>query len=99
MAMMLYERRKLRLDMPVKEALPEFAGTDPIRDRVTIRMLLTHTAGLPSYLRLFEQANDRERLVQNASRAPLTSKPGTRADYSDRGVIILCGVLARNRGS
>ena len=98
MAMMLYERRKLRLDMPVKEALPEFAGTDPIRDRVTIRMLLNHTAGLPSYLRLFEQANDRERLVQNASRAPLTAEPGTRADYSDIGFIILGELLARTAG-
>jgi CubicO group peptidase (beta-lactamase class C family) len=98
MAMILYERRKLRLDMPVKETLPEFAGTDPKRAKVTIRMLLNHTAGLPAYLRLFEQAGDRDRLVQNAFRAPLTSEPGTRADYSDIGFIILGELLARTAG-
>jgi CubicO group peptidase (beta-lactamase class C family) len=97
-AMILYEKRKLRLDMPVQAAIPEFAGADPRRQQVTIRMLLTHTSGLPSYLRLFEQVSDRERLVEIACRAPLATEPGTRADYSDIGFIILGELLARTAG-
>jgi CubicO group peptidase (beta-lactamase class C family) len=96
--MILYEKRKVRLDMPVQAAIPEFAGADPRREQVTIRMLLTHSAGLPSYLRLFEQVSDRERLVEIACRAPLAAEPGTRADYSDIGFIILGELLARTAG-
>ncbi len=98
MAMILHEKRKLRLDMPVQEAIPEFAGNDRQRESVTIRMLLTHTSGLPSYLRLFEQASDRERLVEIACRAPLARDPGERADYSDIGFIILGELLSRTAG-
>ncbi len=98
LVMILHERRKLRLDMPVKEIIPEFAGSDPRREQVTIRMLLNHTSGLPAYLRLFEQAHDRERLAETAFRAPLTADPGTRGDYSDIGFIILGELLARTTG-
>jgi CubicO group peptidase (beta-lactamase class C family) len=97
-AMILYEQRKLRLDMPVEEAIPEFAGNDPRRQKVTIRMLLTHTSGLPAYLRLFEQASDRERLVEIACRAPLAADPGVRADYSDIGFMILGELVSRTAG-
>ena len=93
-AMILYERHKLRLDMPVHVVMPEFAGADPRREKVTIRMLLRHTSGLPSYLRLFEQARSRDALVQSAYRTPLASDPGTRADYSDIGFIVLGELLA-----
>ena len=94
-AMMLHEQRKLRLDMPVQAAIPEFGGSDPRRELVTIRMLLTHTSGLPAYLRLFEQAKDLDRLVEIAFRAPLAADPGSRADYSDIGFIILGELLSR----
>lgn len=93
MAMILYERGKLQLDMAVEAAIPEFGGADPRREKVTIRMLLTHTSGLPSYQRLFEQARNREALVQSAYRTPLASDPGTRTDYSDIGFIILGELL------
>jgi CubicO group peptidase (beta-lactamase class C family) len=93
MAMILFERGNLRLDMPVQAAIPEFGGADPRREKVTIRMLLTHTSGLPSYQRLFEQARNREALVRSAYRTPLASDPGTRADYSDIGFIILGELL------
>ena len=78
--------------------MPEFAGSDLRRSQVTIRMLLTHTSGLPAYLRLFEQASDRERLVEIACRAPLAADPGARADYSDIGFIILGELLSRTAG-
>ena len=57
-AMMLVDDRKLRLDQPVADFIPEFAnmmvaidpklGLDarPAKNQITIRHLLTHTAGL-----------------------------------------------------
>jgi CubicO group peptidase (beta-lactamase class C family) len=90
--MRLYDRRLLALDVPVTEWLPEFADSDRSdtrRSRVTLRMLLDHSSGLPGYVRLFESANDRLAMIAAALRQPLTADPATRAEYSDIGFIIL----------
>ena len=44
--MQLYERGLIDLDAPVQQYIPEFRG--PMKDRVTVRMLLTHSSGLPA---------------------------------------------------
>src|ERR1700733_12012289 len=53
MAMILYERGLLDLDLPVVAVAAEFAGEDPRRDAVTLRMLLAHSSGLPAHEKLF----------------------------------------------
>ena len=95
MAMLLYERGQLDLEAPVSSLLPEFAGDDPRREEVTVRMLLAHSSGLPAYERLFESARTREELIHAALTMPLTADPGTRAEYSDIGFIILGELLSR----
>ena len=95
MAMLLYERGQLDLEAPVTSLLPEFAGDDPRREEVTVRMLLAHSSGLPAYERLFERVRTREELIHSALSTPLTADPGTRAEYSDIGFIILGELLAR----
>jgi CubicO group peptidase (beta-lactamase class C family) len=90
--MRLYDRRQLALDAPLAEWLPEFAASDlsdTRRLRVTLRMLLDHSSGLPGYARLFESANDRLVMIDACLRQPLTADPGTRAEYSDIGFMIL----------
>ncbi len=99
-AMLLYERRGLRLDAPLSNFLPEFVSLAPQdqqawREAVTIRMLLAHTSGLPAYEKLFLFAQSREALVRAALTTPLMAPPGTRAEYSDIGFILLGEVLAR----
>ncbi|HEX6501778.1 MAG TPA: serine hydrolase domain-containing protein [Terriglobales bacterium] len=95
MAMILYERGDLDLDTPVRNIIPEFAGDDPRRDEVTIRMLLAHSSGLPAYEKLFEQARTRDDLLRAAYEMPLVADPGSVAAYSDIGFIILGESLAR----
>ena len=95
MAMLLYERGQLELEAPLSSLLPEFAGDDPRRDEVTVRMLLAHSSGLPAYERLFERTRTREDLLRAALATPLTADPGTRSEYSDIGFIILGELLAR----
>jgi serine-type D-Ala-D-Ala carboxypeptidase len=95
MAMILYERGLLDLDLPVESAMREFTAPDPRRQDVTIRTLLAHISGLPGYLRLFEQARSRDDLVLAACRAPLEAAPGERTEYSDIGFIVLGEALAR----
>jgi CubicO group peptidase (beta-lactamase class C family) len=99
MAMILYERGLLDLEAPVTAIIPEFAGplddNDPQRRTVTLRMLLAHSSGLPAYEKLFLRAQTREKLRQAAFTTQLTAAPGTRAEYSDIGFIILGVALER----
>jgi CubicO group peptidase (beta-lactamase class C family) len=90
--MLLYDRKKLALDVPVAEWLPEFAAADPSdvrRSLITPRMLLDHSSGLPGYARLFESTNDRLAMIDACLRQPLTADLGRRAEYSDIGFVIL----------
>lgn len=95
MAMVLYEGGFLDLDMPVVSAVPEFRGEDPRRREVTIRMLLAHSSGLPGYEKLFLRTHTPDELLAAALAVPLVADPGTVAEYSDIGFIILGVVLAR----
>ena len=102
-AMLLYERRRLKLDAPLANFLPEFVSLAPrhqqaAREAVTIRMLLTHSSGLPAYEKLFQFAQSREELVRAALTTRLVAPPGTRTEYSDIGFILLGEVLAQQAG-
>jgi CubicO group peptidase (beta-lactamase class C family) len=106
MAMVLYERGLLDLEAPVTAIVPEFAAAitmiegefsdnDRRRREVTLRMLLTHSSGLPAYEKLFLRTRNRADLLQAAFATRLTAAPGTRAEYSDLGFIILGVALER----
>lgn len=99
MAMLFYERGKLSLDTRIVEWLPEFAnGTDPLREAVTVRMLLAHSSGLPAHRKLYLEASGRKALVAAAMRVPLEAAPMARAEYSDIGFILLGELLERIAG-
>jgi CubicO group peptidase (beta-lactamase class C family) len=95
MTMILYERGLLDLDAPVMAIVPEFAGYDGQRSEVTLRMLLAHSSGLPAYEKLFLRAKNGAELLQAAFGTKLTAEPGTRAEYSDLGFIVLGIALER----
>jgi len=95
MAMILYERGLLDLDTPVAAIVPEFLTGDDRRRDVTIRMLLAHSSGLPAYEKLFLRAKTRDELLTAAFTTALTADPGTRAEYSDIGFIVLAVALER----
>lgn len=95
MAMILYDRGLLDLEVPVMGILPEFKGQDRRKEQVTVRMLLTHSSGLPAYEKLFLRANTKSELLQQAFTISLRYDPGTHAEYSDIGFILLGLVLER----
>ncbi len=95
MAMLLYERGILDLEAPVTAIIPEFAGADPRRAEVTLRMLLAHSSGLPAYEKLFLHNKTRDDLLHAAFTTELAADPGTQAEYSDIGFIILGIALER----
>lgn len=100
MTMLLYERGQIELDAPVIGTVPEFLNDssghpDRRRHEVTFRMLLAHSSGLPAYEKLFLKAHSREELLANAFTTPLSTAPGSRAEYSDIGFMILGVALER----
>jgi serine-type D-Ala-D-Ala carboxypeptidase len=98
MAMLLYEGGLLDLDAPVAAIVSEFISDlekDSRRRDVTLRMLLGHSSGLPAYEKLFLKVHTRDQLLHAALTTPLAADPGSRAEYSDVGFIILGVALER----
>ncbi len=99
--MALVERRVVALDQPVGVALPELASPRPIlptveapaagegdAEPVTFRHLLTHSAGLPAWLPLY-QAPSATGALRMALYSHWAYRTGTRVIYSDLGPILL----------
>jgi CubicO group peptidase (beta-lactamase class C family) len=111
--MMLAEEGKLALRDPVEDYLPEFkglrvrttVGPDAIRASVpnhaiTIRDLLTHTAGIqdypgpptiPDYAQTMSVPLDE--VVRQLAKQPLLFQPGTQWSYSSPGIEILGRII------
>ena len=98
MAMVLHERGKLSLDQPIADIVPEFAEQDVRKRAVTFAHLLTHTSGLPGYLKLFETCHSPAELLASLFRVELLSPPGSHAEYSDLGFILLGRALEKLTG-
>lgn len=90
--MTLVEDRRLLLDAPVQRYIPEFTGR--WKSRVTVRHLLTHSGGLPSWRPLYKETFSAADALALAIATPLDTTPGLRMVYSDLGAIIL-GEIAR----
>jgi CubicO group peptidase (beta-lactamase class C family) len=92
----LASQGRLGLSDPVTRYLPGFAAC---RDGpVTVRHLLTHTAGLPDTRKFYEWCATREELLHDLLATPLTSPPGTGVTYSDLGFIALGEIIATVAG-
>ena len=94
--MLLVDAGKLALDAPVQRYVPEFRG--PGKERVTVRHLLTHSAGLPADLPLYDSTRTRAAALAAVDTATLLSPPGTQYLYSDLSAIVLMQVVERATG-
>lgn len=92
------ERGALDLDAPVARYLPEFAAGG--KERVTVRMLLAHTSGLPAFLPLWSTYPTPAERLRAALTTPLAagSTPGGQYVYSDLGLIALGTLASRLSG-
>jgi CubicO group peptidase (beta-lactamase class C family) len=91
-AMLLYQRGLLDLDLPLGELLPGFVigrENSQLARKVTLRHLLAHNSGLPGYVPLFHTASNPYGVLRGCLQLPIEAEPGTRAEYSDPGFILL----------
>ena len=94
--MQLVDRGRLDLDAPVQHYLPEWTG--PQKELVTVRHLLTHSAGLPAWRPLYREAPSADSALAAVLATPLDTVPGARMVYSDLGAILLGLVVERAAG-
>lgn len=98
--MSLVDQGALTLDDKVSKFFPSFVGEG--RETITLRNLLTHTAGLPDML-----ANDEELRARHAPlseyrdgalKAPLKFKPGTNYSYASMGILLSAEIAQKITG-
>ncbi len=98
----LQQRGKLNVDAELAEYVPEFSTQG---HAVSVRQLLTHTSGVPSYTDLGRAWFDvvareltHEELLALVAEKPLDFEPGTRFNYSNTGYYLLGMIVERVSG-
>lgn len=86
----------LDLERPVNSYLPGFSGDG--RELVTVRMLLDHSSGLPSYVPLYRRAATPAAAWDSLLVVPLLTTPGFLTRYSDLNALLLGRVLEQITG-
>ena len=94
----LAEQGKLSYDDPLSKFIPDFPSAAAAQ-KIRIKHLLTHTAGLGSYFNDEFQKSSRERfrtvddMMQLAKGDSLAFEPGTKWSYSNTGMLVLGKVI------
>jgi serine-type D-Ala-D-Ala carboxypeptidase len=93
----LVQLGELTLDSSIANYLLEFDRPD--KSRITVRELLTHSAGLKAWLPLYLVTDgNRDGVMSAIANEPLKHPPGERVIYSDLGFITLGVMLERLTG-
>ena len=92
-ALILADQGQLDLDAPVAEYWPEFAAVG--KERVLIRHLLAHTAGLPDWNGPIDEVYDWPVATARLAAAPPQWEPGTAAGYHSLTQGFLVGEVIR----
>lgn len=94
--MLLYDRGLLNVDDHVGKYLPGF--DTPEKKEITLRHLLTHTAGLTEWYPLYYRCSDKFQTYKLIEDLPLKYPVGSRRSYSDLGFVILGEIVEKISG-
>jgi CubicO group peptidase (beta-lactamase class C family) len=92
----LVERGKVQVDAPVQRYVPEWTGAN--QELVTVRHLLTHASGLPSFRPYDTLTHNPDSLAILLFTTALDRRPGERMVYSDIGAFMMGRVIERVSG-
>ncbi len=94
--MLLVDRGLITVDDPVGKYVPAFNAGD--KKGITIRHLLTHTAGLITWYPLYYRANNKQEVYKLIDELPLAYPVGKSRQYSDLGFILLGEIIEKLSG-
>ena len=94
--MLLVDRGLISVDDPVGKYLKSF-DSGP-KKAITLRSLLTHTAGLYEWYPLFYYSNHKQTTYQFIGSLPLRYPVGKQRSYSDLGFILLGEIIEKVSG-
>lgn len=94
--MIMIDRGRIDLDAPVSRYLPDFSG--PHLDSITVRHLLSHSAGLVQWQPLYYHASNSAQTYAVIRDMPLEWGVGQARHYSDLGFMLLGYVVERVSG-
>lgn len=94
--MLLVDRGMIKVDDPVGKYILAFNVGD--KKQITIRHLLTHTAGLITWYPLFYRADNKQEVYRLIDEQPLAFPVGKSRHYSDLGFILLGEVIEKVSG-
>lgn len=92
--MQLVEKRKMSLNDKLVKYYPDF----PKGDQITVKMMLTHNAGLQmdyDELYLAKTSLNKDSVVNYIIKKPLLFKPGTNTSYSNIGYYLLARIIEK----
>lgn len=93
----LIDEGKIGLDQPLGEIVSQF-GCHGWKQRVTIRRLLSHSAGFPAWQAVYLDGTGSEAYLQAIAAFEPAYEPGSQVIYSDFGFILLAEVVRRITG-
>jgi CubicO group peptidase (beta-lactamase class C family) len=94
--MQLVEQGRVNIDTTVQAYLPDWTG--PNQELVTVRHLLTHRSGLPSFKPYDTLTHDPDSLASLLYHTGLQRMPGERMVYSDIGALVMGRIIERVSG-
>jgi len=94
--MVLADRGLIRIDDPVSKYLPGFDTGE--KKQITLRHLLTHTAGLYEWYPLFYRSSHRDSTLRLIESLPLKYPVGKQRKYSDLGFMLLGAIVEKVSG-
>ncbi len=89
--MWLADKHRLSVDDPVSKYIPAF--NTPEKKTITIRHLLTHTAGIFEWYPMYYRASNRKQAYALIAELPLKYPVGKQRRYSDLGFTILGQII------
>ena len=94
--MLLADKGLLKVDDPVGKYIQSFNSPD--KSAITIRHLLTHTAGLYEWYPLYYRCRNKEETYKLIGELPLKFPVGAQRKYSDLGFVILGEIIEHVSG-
>jgi CubicO group peptidase (beta-lactamase class C family) len=91
--MQLLEANALSLDDRAARFLPKL--DQPGKNKITIRQLMTHTAGFPGPYQFYRFCHSRQQLIEAIYAVDLIDRPGSRRLYDDISFMLLALIVEK----